>query len=1214
MERYDATTIKVLGGLEAVRKRPSMYIGDTGIKGLHRLVYEIVDNSIDEVMAGNCDKIDLSIHVDNSITVIDNGRGIPVDLHESEKKPALEVVMTTLHAGGKFDHNAYKVSGGLHGVGISVVNALSERLEAEVKRDGGVFLQEYKRGDPIARLEKIGRTEKTGTKIVFKPDSQIFNSVEFDFDILSTRMRELAFLNKGITITINDERSGKKNCFQYHGGIKEFVAYLNAAKTVLHEKEIYLEKEKEGIHVEVAAQFNDSYVENVFSFANNVNTIDGGTHLSAFRSGFTRAINDYGRRRGLLKDIKASLSGEDIREGLAAVISVKIPDPQFEGQTKTKLGNSEVRTIVEPIINEGLGEFFEENPGEARKIIDKCVLASRARDAARKARELTRYKGILDSSSLPGKLADCSEKDARLCEIYLVEGDSAGGCFVGDTKVALLDGRNLSFKELVKEDREGKRNYCYTINKDGNIETGLIKSPEMTKKSSEVIKVILDNKENIICTPDHKFMLRDGSYVRADNLKSSDSIMPLRRKISKIEGRITIKGYEMIYNPKGNKWIFTHILADDYNIKNRNYKESAGEHKHHIDFNKLNNNPENIQRMSNGEHLKLHEEILEKTIHREDIKQKCKEIHQDSKFKKRMSKIMSTPEMKKMLSNRAKRQWQDEKYKNYMAKKYKEFYESNDNYRKESLKRLDEAQKKCWAEEKNRQLQSERVRKFFEEYPEAREVLSKTAEEQWKDTELRKWRSNKTEKQWTKEFRKKRKKAYNETYFKCTINFMKQILENNGDLEEYNKKRVKSRNKNLLKKETFIERFFNNDESLMFEAVENYNHKIKEIVKLKQKIDVYDLEVEGTHNFALASGVFVHNSAKQGRDRRFQAILPLKGKIINVEKARLDKVLSNKEIGVLITAIGAGIADEFDFEKVRYRKIIIMTDADVDGAHIRTLLLTFFYRQMSILLKEGCIYIARPPLYKVKKGKSERYIENDDDFDRFILDTGLNGATLVQLSGNHVFSKAELREIIADLVALERLSTVVRRKGFEFNDYLRMRDEQTKKLPLYWIKTEVGGTYLYSEKELAAIEENKDDLSIIEFAEHREIEEALKRVEKKGIDIAPLIHSKKEQIPLYKMTVNGKEYFLCTFADIIARIREIGRSGMAIQRYKGLGEMNPTQLWETTMNPEHRTISQVRLEDAAEAENIFTTLMGEQVEPRRQFIQQHAPEVKNLDF
>jgi DNA gyrase subunit B len=1214
VERYDATNIKVLEGLEAVRKRPSMYIGDTGIKGLHRLVYEIVDNSIDEVMAGSCDKIDLSIHIDNSITVIDNGRGIPVDLHESEKKPALEVVMTTLHAGGKFDHSTYKISGGLHGVGASVVNALSERLEVEVKRDGGVFLQEYRRGDPITRLEKIGRTEKTGTKITFKPDSQIFNSIEFDFDILSTRLRELAFLNKGIAITINDERSGKKNHFQYHGGIKEFVAYLNAAKTVLHEKEIYLEKEKEGIYVEVAAQFNDSYAENVFSFANNVNTIEGGTHLSAFRSGFTRAVNDYGRRRGLLKDIKASLSGEDIREGLAAVISVKIPDPQFEGQTKTKLGNSEVRTIVEPIINEGLSEFFEENPGEARKIIDKCVLAARARDAARKARELTRSKGILDSASLPGKLADCSEKDAKLCEIYLVEGDSAGGCWSRDTKIALTDGRNISFKKLVKEYKQGKKNFCYTMQNNGHIGIAPILNPRITKKNAEVIKIILDNGEKLICTPNHLFRLVDGSYVPAAKLTPWHSLAPFYRKICKKQGKYGLDGYEMIFDSRAKKWMYTHILADMFNLENGVYTTAIGKHRHHIDFNKLNNNPTNIRRLSYEQHMNFHYDYIGHTLRRPDVVEKSIRTRQTKEYREKVRRIMLKPEMKKMLSNRTKKQWQDENYKNYMVKKYKEFYESNDNYRKESLKRLDGAQKKYWAEEKNRQLQSERVKRFFKEHPEAREILSEISKKQWEDSELRKWKSSSTKKQWTNEFRKKRMKAYNETYFKHTINFMKQILESNGDLEEYNKERIKLGNKNLLKKETFIERFFNNDESSMFEAVKSYNHKIKKIVRLNRKMDVYDLEVKDTHNFALASGVFVHNSAKQGRDRRFQAILPLKGKIINVEKARLDKVLSNKEIGILITAIGTGIADEFNFEKARYRKIIIMTDADVDGAHIRTLLLTFFYRQMPILLKEGCIYIARPPLYKVKKGKSERYIENDDDFDTFILDAGLNGATLVQLSGNHVFSKAELKEIVADLVVLERLSTVVRRKGFEFNDYLRMRDEQTKKLPLYWIKTEAGGTYLYSEKELAAIEENKNDLSIIEFAEHREIEEALKRVEKKGIDIVPLIHSQKEQTPLYKMTVNGEEYFLCTLADIIARVRETGRSGVAIQRYKGLGEMNPTQLWETTMNPEHRTISQVRLEDAAEAENIFTTLMGEHVEPRRKFIQEHAPEVKNLDF
>ncbi|MCD5402123.1 DNA gyrase subunit B, partial [candidate division NPL-UPA2 bacterium] len=426
-EKYDATTIKVLEGLEAVRKRPSMYIGDTASRGLHQLVYEVVDNSIDEILAGECNNIDVTIHADNSVTVIDDGRGIPIDLHKTQKKPALEVVMTMLHAGGKFDHRTYKVAGGLHGVGVSVVNALSEWLEVEVKREGKVFQQKYQRGKPVTKLEVIGKTKRTGTRVTLKPDKQIFKEIDFSFDILSNRLRELAFLNKGASIAIKDERSGKEHQFQYKKGISSFVEHLNKNKEILHKKPICFQRDKDNIEAEIAIQFNDGYTENIFSFANNINTQEGGTHLSGFKAALTRTVNDYTKKAGLLKDIKNSLSGDDIREGLAAVISVKLPEPQFEGQTKTKLGNSEVRGIVETIVNEGLSEFFEENPPIARKIVEKCLVAARAREAARKARELTRRKGALDVASLPGKLADCSERDPNLCEIYLVEGDSAGG-------------------------------------------------------------------------------------------------------------------------------------------------------------------------------------------------------------------------------------------------------------------------------------------------------------------------------------------------------------------------------------------------------------------------------------------------------------------------------------------------------------------------------------------------------------------------------------------------------------------------------------------------------------------------------------------------------------------------------------------------------------------------------------------------------------------
>ncbi len=781
---YSAESIQVLGGVEAVRKRPAMYIGSTGISGLHHLVYEVVDNSVDEALAEYCTEIRIIINKDSSVTVTDNGRGIPVENHPKFSMPALQVVMTKLHAGGKFSRKTYKVAGGLHGVGVSVVNALSKKLVVEVKRDGCTYEQEYSRGKAVTSLQAGSSTTDTGTEITFWPDTDIFETVEFHFDILSSRLRELAFLNKGLHITLKDERDGKEKKFHYEGGIKSFVEFMNKNKNPLHNV-IYFQKEKDEIMLEIAMAYNDGYQENVFSFANNINTREGGTHLAGFKTALTRCFNKYGEDKKLLQGIK--LSSDDVREGLSAVISVKIPEPQFEGQTKTKLGNSEVKGIVDSLVSSGLSTFLEENPVIARTVIDKSVTAAKAREAARKAKELTRRKSALEGSNLPGKLADCSSKDPSKSEIFIVEGDSAGGCFCGDTKVALADGRNLSFKELVNENKKGKKNYCYTIKKDGSIGISLIKYPRKTKESAEVIKIILDNDEEIICTPDHKFMLRNGSYEKAENLRDNMSIMPLNRKLSEIKDRITIGGYEM-----------------------------------------------------------------------------------------------------------------------------------------------------------------------------------------------------------------------------------------------------------------------------------NYNHKIKSMIKLKQKMDVYDLEVEGTHNFALASGVFVHNSAKQGRDREFQAILPLRGKILNVEKARLNRIFANNEIVAMITAIGTGIGEEFSIEKARYHRIIIMTDADVDGNHITTLLLTFFYRYMKELIEEGYIYLSIPPLYKITKGKSS--------------------------------------------------------------------------------------DYAYSEAE-------------------------------------------KEKI-----------------------LREKGSDGVSIQRYKGLGEMNPGQLWETTMDPENRMLKRITIEDAVKADKIFTVLMGDEVEPRRKFIKENARKAVNIDI
>ena len=1056
---YDAKDIQVLAGLSAVRKRPAMYIGTTDIKGLHHLVYEAVDNSIDEALAGFCTKVEVIIRKDGSITVSDNGRGIPVDAHPKLGISAVEVVMTKLHAGGKFDKKVYKVSGGLHGVGISVTNALSKELTVQVRRNGKIYEQKYAQGKTITQLEIKGEVDAkdTGTTINFMPDSEIFPVTEFSFDTLSSRLRELAFLNKGILITIEDERDGKKHEFRYEGGIISFVEYLNKNKNPLH-KTVYAVKEKNAIIFEYAMQYNDGYQENVFSFANNINTHEGGSHLIGFKTALTRVINNYIEKNKFKGD---KVTSEDIREGLTAVISVKIPEPQFEGQTKTKLGNSEVKGLVDSIVNDTLSSFLEENPSIAKSIIFKAINASQAREAAQKARDLTRRKGALNHGSLPGKLADCSEKDPAKCELYLVEGDSAGGCFSGDTKIALADGRNLSFIELINEFNDGKENYCYTILDDGRIGIQKIENPRMTKTNANVIKIILDNGEEIICTSDHLFMLRDGTYKQASELEITDSLMPFRKQLSRLGKRITIKGYELVYSQKGNRWIFTHILSDEYNLRNKIYSELDGAHRHHKDFNKLNNNPSNICRLTKEEHMALHTAMFHKTLLRKDVQDRLRILRQTPEFREKIRQKML--EIRDELSKRAKIQWENEEYKQFMINKFLEFYHSNGDYRQKSLRLLNKAQKDYWSSMDNREKQAQRVKKFFKENSNAKIVLSQAANKQWADEELRNWRSSKTKEQWTPEFREKRKIAYNKTYYENTVKVLRRIYEKNGIIaaEEFEKLRKEIKNKNVLSYKTFLERFFQNDEGMLIEAIENYNHKIKSIIPLQEKVDVYDLEVPGTHNFALASGVFVHNSAKAGRNREFQAILPLRGKILNVEKARLNKIFENEEITTMITAIGTGVGEEFDLSRARYHKLVIMTDADVDGSHIRTLILTFFYRYLPRLIEAGYIYIAQPPLYKVTKGKMTKYVYNDED--------------------------------------LEKL----------FN--------------------------------------------------------------------------------------------------------EISRDDVTMQRYKGLGEMNPQQLWETTMDPGNRTILQVTVEDAVEAEKIFTLLMGDEVEPRRKFIEAHAKEVVNLD-
>jgi DNA gyrase subunit B len=825
---YSAGNITVLEGLDAVRKRPAMYIGSTAGPGLHHLVYEIVDNSIDEALAGHCDSIEVVIHSDNSISVTDNGRGIPVEMHPTEKMSALELVLTKLHAGGKFDHNSYKVSGGLHGVGSSVVNALSEWLEVEVRRDGKVWAQTYKRGKPEAKVRPIGEAKKTGTKITFLPDKEIFTETVYSYDILAKRLRELAFLNKGIYIKLVDERGkGKESIFQYNGGIIQFVKYLNETKEVLFATPLYFEKEKDRVIVEVAIQYNESYAETVFSFVNNINTVEGGTHVQGFRSALTRTINDYAKKNSMIKDSDPPITGDDAREGLTVVISVKVPDPQFEGQTKTKLGNGEVEGITRQACNDGLGTFFEQNPTVARRIVNKCLMAAKAREAARKARDLTRRKGALEISSLPGKLADCQEEDPSKSELYLVEGDSAGG------------------------------------------------------------------------------------------------------------------------------------------------------------------------------------------------------------------------------------------------------------------------------------------------------------------------------------------------------------------------------------------------------------------------------------------------SAKQGRNRKFQAILPLKGKVLNVEKARIDKILNNDEIRTLITAMGTGIGeDDFSVEKARYHRIIIMTDADVDGSHIRTLLLTFFYRQMRPLLENGYIYIAQPPLYKVKRGKKEMYLQADADMTRFLLQEGMDGVRLFRLGkggkAKTEFPQEKLKDLVGDLIKMESISAALQKAGLNLKEFLEAMSGKKKK-PVFEIESPLGIKHAYTEGEKddlvekeqqkikdmkkaaekgKAVEsmdfvydtnQNVKDMVkvkvIKDMAEVKQLEEVVKRMEARGVEITELFPEEKqddlkekEVKPQYVIQHGQSEYFLESMYEVVEKVKDFGKEGLSIQRYKGLGEMNPEQLWETTMDPEKRTLLQVKLEDIVEADKTFDVLMGDQVEPRRNFIQTYAKQVRNLDI
>ncbi|MBZ0306157.1 MAG: helix-turn-helix domain-containing protein, partial [Anaerolineae bacterium] len=920
-------------------------MGGTDSKALHHMVYEVVDNSIDEALAGRCDTIEVILHADNAVTVNDNGAGIPVAIHPRFGVSALELVMTKIGAGGKFDNNAYKVSGGLHGVGVSAVNALSEGVTVQVRRDGQLFQQKYARGHAVTPVEKIrslDADEPSGTRTTFLPDPTIMEETEFNYHTLLQRFREMAFLASGVTLILRDERTQpfpREMTFYFEGGVRSFVYYLNRNRDALHpivygSREVVIngdDAEKAyAIGVEFAFQYTDSSTTTELAFANTINTPDGGQHLSGMRTAITRTINNYARKAGLLKEKDSNFSGNDTLEGLTGIVSIKHPDPQFESQTKVKLMNPEVNGAVSQVVGDVFAEFLETNSRESRRIVEKCMTSMRARDAAKKASELVRRgSNLLENTTLPGKLADCSSRDPSGTELYIVEGDSAGGCFSGDTRIALVDGRTLSFEEIIAEQAEGKVHFCYTLRPDKTIGVEQIIHPRVTRRNAEVIRITLDNGEIITCTPDHRFMLRDGNYKQAQDLTPDDSLMPLYRKLSsKKETGITIDGYEMTWCPRSDSWLFTHLLADWYNRWKGIYNEASGDHCHHIDFNKLNNNPTNIVRIPAEQHLTLHREHVQHTLHRPEVKDKCRQLRKSADFRTMMSERMRQPETREILSEQAKAQWADEEYKAYMVDKWREFYTSNEEYREQNRRQLYQAQLEYWNDETNRQMQSERVSTYFKQNPQAREVAAQKANEQWQDEELLEWRRGKTREQWTDEFRAKRKAALQRTYYDKTIVALKQFeAQGKLDLEAYNAYRSGKKDKSLLKFNTFCQRYFDGNEALAVEAISNYNHRIVSIERVEEPIDVYDIEVPNTHNFALASGVFVHNSAKQGRDRHFQAILPLRGKILNTERARLHKILDNNEVRALISALGVGIHPDFDITKLRYQSVIIMSVA-----------------------------------------------------------------------------------------------------------------------------------------------------------------------------------------------------------------------------------------------------------------------------------------------
>ncbi len=1195
MSEYGAESIRILEGLEPVRERPGMYIGSTSSTGLHHLVWEAVDNSIDEAMAGHCTEVIITHHPDGSISVEDNGRGIPVEIHPTEGVPAVQVVLTKLHAGGKFDEKLYGASGGLHGVGISCVNALSEKLTVQVWRNRSEYIQSYEQGIPMTELFR-GRTlrTQTGTRVQFWPDPTIFETIKFDEKIISTRLKELSYLNAGLRILFVDAK-GKSTTYQSKNGLIDYVNAISSDKDIQPET-IQISGNDNGIHCFVALRWTKSAKEEIRSFCNNINTIEGGTHLTGFKTGLTRAATKF-----LANYIPKSLeqpSAEDIREGLVAVVSVRVPQPQFEGQTKGKLGTSAAQTVTTQLVYQKLNEYFEDAKKEIVKAIaDRIINATKARLAAQRARDNARKAANLAADMLPGKLTDCQNQNPAERELFLVEGDSAGGCWAGETLIKLADGRSIPIAQMAEEFRDGVKHHVYSFNhKTDLIEIRPVKNVWLTKRNAPVVTATLDNEEKIRPTPDHLCMLRDGTYKEIKDIDPGRSLMALVTRYAIISSPRAllcpklgvINYYEVVRQSKTSKWEFTHHLSGDCRVRNGE-ELPKGFHRHHKDKNPLNNDPSNIVFLSPGDHLQEHAE--------ESIATK-KTLEYRAYMSNRMKELSSE------LSTRSKKQWEDEVYKEFMTKKWREFYDTNPEYREKNRIQLDNAQKVYWADQDNRDAQSEWARTYYETHPEAREQRRIDAKRQWENSELRAWRAKTTSKQWTPEFREKRKKAMLETRKAKSLALLNQV-----GIEKYEQTRQEQfdgngkGDKTLYKLRDLIV-LYGTEKNLRMSRDYIYNHKLVSVEDRGERADVYDIEVEGTHNFALAAGIFVHNSAKQARDRRYQAILPLKGKILNCEKAAMKTILKNTEIQSIVAALGIGIGTaSVDLDRLRYHKVIIMCDADVDGClagDTKVKLLDGTYPTMEELTT---LYPDETTKFWVwandGNGKhipalahSARVTRHVDEIYEIELDDG----SIIRATGNHPFMLRTGEFIRADELipgtSLMRMTHHLDDNDIKVTAIRLVKLE--KPIPVYDLTVEKHHNFLVYTSEVSGIfVHNSHIRTLLLTLFFRHLPEVILNG---NLYIA--------QAPLYRVKA-GKSTIWAYDDDQLAEILKEYKTQPVISRFKGLGEMPPETLWKTTMDPVNRIMTQVIIESPF-CDKMFQTLMGDDVQPRAEFITEHS--------